>query len=56
VRFAKAVGVGSPFGSVAESTYRKLCAMGCGDLNESQVIDACRAAPVTADGAVDAPP
>jgi len=56
VRFAKAVGVGSPFGSVAKSTYRKLCAMGYGDLNESQVIDACRAASVTGDGAVDAPP
>jgi hypothetical protein len=43
------MGVGSPFGSAAQSTYRSLCAMGHADLNESKVIDACRAEPVTAD-------
>ena len=42
VRFARAVGAGSPFGAVAEGIYRQLCAMGYAELNESKVIDVCR--------------
>jgi 3-hydroxyisobutyrate dehydrogenase len=43
VRFAEALGIGSPFGAVAERIYRELCAMGNAQVNESKVIDACRA-------------
>jgi len=42
VRFARAVGAGSPFGAVAEGIYRQLCDMGYAELNESKVIDVCR--------------
>jgi 3-hydroxyisobutyrate dehydrogenase len=42
VRFARSVGVGSPFGSLAEGIYRELCAMGHAQVNESKVIDAAR--------------
>ncbi len=42
VRFARAVGIGSPFGALAEGTYRQLCDMGCAQVNESRVIDVCR--------------
>jgi 3-hydroxyisobutyrate dehydrogenase len=42
VRFARAVGIGSPFGALAEGTYRQLCDMGYAKLNESKVIDVCR--------------
>jgi len=40
--FVRALGMTSPFGAVAEQTYRRLCAMGYGQVNESKVIDACR--------------
>lgn len=43
LRLARAMGIGSPFGSLAAHTYRRLCEMGYGELNESQVIDVCRA-------------
>jgi 3-hydroxyisobutyrate dehydrogenase len=43
VRFAREIGMGSPFGALAENVYRRLCEMGYGSVNESQVIDACRA-------------
>ena len=42
VRFARAVGAGSPFGALAEGIYRQLCEMGYDMLNESKVIDVCR--------------
>jgi len=46
VRFARAIGIGSPFGAVAEGVYRELCAMGYADVNESKVIEACRSRPI----------
>jgi len=43
VRFARAIGIGSPFGALAEGIYRQLCDMGYAKVNESKVIDVCRA-------------
>ena len=43
LRFAREIGIGSPFGAVAAGIYRQLCEMGHAHLNESKVIDACRA-------------
>jgi 3-hydroxyisobutyrate dehydrogenase len=48
VRFAREVGIGSPFGATAERIYRQLCEMGHADLNESKIIDACRTQPIEA--------
>jgi len=45
VRFAQAIGMGSPFGTVAEDIYRRLCEMGHADVNESKVIDVSRKSP-----------
>jgi 3-hydroxyisobutyrate dehydrogenase len=42
VRFARAVGIDSPFGALAEGIYRQSCAMGYARLNESKVIDVLR--------------
>jgi 3-hydroxyisobutyrate dehydrogenase len=42
VRFARAIGIGSPFGALAEGVYRRLCDMGYAKANESKVIDVCR--------------
>lgn len=42
VRFARACGIASPFGNLAESTYRRLCELGYAKLNESKVIEVCR--------------
>jgi 3-hydroxyisobutyrate dehydrogenase len=42
VRFARASGIGSPFGALAERTYRRLCEMGHAHVNESKVIEVCR--------------
>jgi 3-hydroxyisobutyrate dehydrogenase len=42
VRFARASGIGSPFGALAERIYRQLCEMGYAHLNESKVIEVCR--------------
>jgi 3-hydroxyisobutyrate dehydrogenase len=42
VRFARAIGIGSPFGALAEGIFRQLCQMGHTQLNESKVIDVCR--------------
>jgi 3-hydroxyisobutyrate dehydrogenase len=44
VRFARATGIGSPFGELAQDIYRRLCELGYARLNESKVIDALRAA------------
>ena len=43
VRFARGLGIGSPFGRMAEVIYRQLCEMGYAQVNESKVIDASRA-------------
>jgi len=45
VRFAQGIGMGSPFGTVAEDIYRRLCEMGHADVNESKVIDVSRKSP-----------
>jgi 3-hydroxyisobutyrate dehydrogenase len=42
VRFARAIGIGSPFGALAEGIYRQLCDMGYAKVNESKVIEVCR--------------
>jgi 3-hydroxyisobutyrate dehydrogenase len=47
VRFARAIGIGSPFGNLAEGIYRQLCDMGYAKFNESKVIDVCRSQPVS---------
>jgi 3-hydroxyisobutyrate dehydrogenase len=43
LRFAHNIGIGSPFGAVAERLYRQLCEIGHAHINESKVIDVCRA-------------
>lgn len=43
IRFARSLGLGTPFGAVAENAYRRLCEMGYGQSNESQVIEVARA-------------
>src|ERR1700733_5324780 len=42
VRFARASGIGSPFGALAERIYRQLCETGYAEVNESKVIDISR--------------
>src|SRR5579862_638744 len=43
LRFARATGIGSPFGALAGRIYRQLCELGHDRMNESKVIDVCRA-------------
>jgi 3-hydroxyisobutyrate dehydrogenase len=43
VRFARNIGVVSPFGELAERIYRQLCELGHAHVNESKVIDVFRA-------------
>jgi len=43
MRFARSIGMASPFGKLAEACYRELCSMGHGQVNESKIIAACRA-------------
>jgi len=43
VRFARSIGMASPFGMVAERCYREVCEMGHTQVNESKIIAACRA-------------
>jgi 3-hydroxyisobutyrate dehydrogenase len=45
LRFARATGIGSPFGALAGRIYRRLCELGHDRVNESKVIDVCRAQP-----------
>jgi 3-hydroxyisobutyrate dehydrogenase len=45
LRFAQATGIGSPFGALAGRIYRQLCELGHESVNESKVIDICRAEP-----------
>jgi 3-hydroxyisobutyrate dehydrogenase len=42
-RFAREIGIGSPFGALAQDIYRQLCDLGHAHVNESKVIDVCRA-------------
>jgi 3-hydroxyisobutyrate dehydrogenase len=42
VQFARGLGIGSPFGSLAQALYRRLCEMGYATVNESKIIDVCR--------------
>jgi 3-hydroxyisobutyrate dehydrogenase len=42
VQFARASGIASPFGALAERIYRELCESGHAEVNESKVIDICR--------------
>ena len=42
IKFARALGTGSPFGALAERLYRRLCELGYGDVNESKVIEVSR--------------
>ena len=46
LRFAREIGIGSPFGALAERTYRQLCELGHEHVNESTLIDICRSQPV----------
>jgi 3-hydroxyisobutyrate dehydrogenase len=43
LRFARQIGIGSPFGAVAQDIYRQLCKMGHGHVNESKVMEVSRA-------------
>jgi 3-hydroxyisobutyrate dehydrogenase len=43
LEFARSLGIGAPFGALAEHVYRRLCTMGHAQLNESKVIDVARA-------------
>ena len=43
LRLARNIGIGSPFGELAERIYRQLCELGHAHVNESKVIDICRA-------------
>jgi 3-hydroxyisobutyrate dehydrogenase-like beta-hydroxyacid dehydrogenase len=45
VRFARKIGIGSPFGALAERPYRQLCELGHARLSESKIIDVCRNSP-----------
>jgi 3-hydroxyisobutyrate dehydrogenase len=44
VRFARTLGIGSPFAVLAEGIYRELCEKGHAQVNESKVIEVSRAA------------
>jgi len=46
VRFAREIGIGSPFAALAQGIYRQLCALGHAQLNESKVIEICRGQPI----------
>jgi 3-hydroxyisobutyrate dehydrogenase len=43
VRFARELGMGSPFGLLAQGIYRQLCELGYASLNESKVLEVSRA-------------
>jgi len=45
LRFARELGIGSPFGALAERIYRQLCDLGYAHFNESKVMDVCRGQP-----------
>jgi 3-hydroxyisobutyrate dehydrogenase len=45
LRLARELGIGTPFGAVAGSIYRRLCDMGRDQVNESSVIEIFRAQP-----------
>lgn len=43
LRFARTTGIGSPFAALAGRLYRQLCELGHERVNESKIIDVCRA-------------
>jgi 3-hydroxyisobutyrate dehydrogenase len=45
LRFARATGIGSPLAALAGRIYHQLCELGHDRVNESKVIDVCRAQP-----------
>ncbi len=45
IALARKVGIGSPFGSLAQSLLKRLCDLGAAQVNESRIIDVARAAP-----------
>jgi len=42
LELASSLGIGAPFGALAASAYRQLCAMGYAPLNESKIIEVSR--------------
>jgi 3-hydroxyisobutyrate dehydrogenase len=42
LRFARKIGIGSPFAALAEGIYRQLCELGYAHVNESKVIEVAR--------------
>ena len=42
LQFARTLGIGTPFGAVAEKMYRRLCEMGHAQSNESKVVEVAR--------------
>jgi 3-hydroxyisobutyrate dehydrogenase len=46
LRLARKLGIGVPFGVLAEAAYRRLCELGHADSNESKIVDVARAQPV----------
>jgi 3-hydroxyisobutyrate dehydrogenase len=43
LEFARSLGVGTPFGALAERVYRQLCLTGYAQVNESKIIEVSRA-------------
>src|SRR5580700_5381356 len=46
LRFAREIGIGSPFAALAQGIYRQLCEQGHAQLNESKVIEVSRTQPI----------
>lgn len=45
LRFARALGVATPFGDSAREAFERLCRLGHGDANESKIIEVARSRP-----------
>lgn len=45
LRLARKLGIGAPFGALADAAYRRLCELGHANSNESKIIDVARARP-----------
>lgn len=48
LQLSRSLGVGSPFGALAETMFEQLCSTGLADLNESAIFDVARAQPKSA--------
>ncbi|MGH8264802.1 MAG: NAD(P)-dependent oxidoreductase [Steroidobacterales bacterium] len=46
IELARSVGIGSPFGSLAQTLFKRLCDLGLAQSNESRIIEIARAVPV----------